>query len=337
LKFALTAKDDKGAESNNPAIITITVKHINRPPMANAGTDQTVNAGYIVSLDGSKSKDPDNDPLTYSWKQVGGPSVVLNGADTSIATFTAPTDISSDTDMTFELTVTDSKNATNSATVKVTAKYVPPPNQLPTANAGSDQTVNAGDTVTLDGSGSRDPDGNITSYSWMQTAGPLLPAATLSDPNIPSPTFTAPSVSYDTTLKFSLTVKDDKGAASNNPAIVSVTVKAAAPSGNMTSAEGGGNMTSTAAPLPSSDATTLNSKGIALENQGKYAEAITYYDRALAIDPNNKFALSNKGNALDSLGKYAEAITYYDRALAIDPGALAPKIGKQNALSKMGR
>jgi hypothetical protein len=35
-------------------------------------------------------------------------------------------------------------------------------------------------------------------------------------------------VSSDTTLKFSLTVKDDKGAASNNPAIVSVTVKAVA-------------------------------------------------------------------------------------------------------------
>jgi PKD domain/NHL repeat len=226
LKFALTAKDDKGAASNNLAIVTITVKHINRPPTANAGADQTVNAGYIVSLDGSKSKDPDNGPLTYTWKQVGGPSVVLNGADTSIATFTAPSDISSDTDLTFELTVTDSKNATNTATVKVTDKYIPPPNQPPTANAGSDQTVNAGDTVTLDGSGSRDPDGNITSYSWTQTDGP---AVTLSDANVASPTFTAPSVSADTTLKFSLTVTDDKGAAaSSNPAVVSVTVKAAA-------------------------------------------------------------------------------------------------------------
>ncbi len=151
-------------------------------------------------------------------------TVTLNGADTSIATFTAPKDISSDTDMIFELTVTDSKNATNTATVKVTDKYIPPPNQPPTANAGSDQTVNAGDTVTLDGSGSRDPDGNITSYSWTQTSGP---AVTLNDANTCNITFTLQLYQSDTTLKFSLTVKDDKGAASNNPAIVSVTVKAA--------------------------------------------------------------------------------------------------------------
>ncbi len=80
-------------------------------------------------------------------------------------------------------------------------------------------------TVTLDGSGSRDPDGNITSYSWTQTAGPTI---TLSDANVASPTFTAPSVSSDTILKFNLTVKDDKGATSNSPATVSVTVKATA-------------------------------------------------------------------------------------------------------------
>jgi K319L-like, PKD domain/NHL repeat len=205
-------------------------KHINHPPVANAGTDQRVSAGHVVSLDGSKSKDPDDDPLTYSWKQVehGGPPVTINGADQSIATFTAPieyTNVPSTTLMTFELTVTDSKNATNTATVSVTDKELPPSIIPPVANAGTDQTVNFGDTVTLDGSGSRDPDGNITSYSWTQTAGP---AVTLNDASLPSPKFTAPCVSSDTTLKFYLEVTDDKGATNNNPAVVSVTVKAAA-------------------------------------------------------------------------------------------------------------
>jgi hypothetical protein len=46
-----------------------------------------------------------------------------------------------------------------------------PTNQAPTANAGTDQTVNEGDNVKLDGSGSSDPDGTIASYSWTQTAG----------------------------------------------------------------------------------------------------------------------------------------------------------------------
>ena len=61
LKFAFTAKDDKGATSITPAIVAITVKHINHPPIANAGTNLTVNTGHFVTLDGSKSKDPDGD------------------------------------------------------------------------------------------------------------------------------------------------------------------------------------------------------------------------------------------------------------------------------------
>ncbi len=58
----------------------------------------------------------------------------------------------------------------------------------------------------------------------MQTSGPSV---TLSGADTAITSFTAPSVSSDTILKFSLTVKDDKGTASNNPSIVSVTVKAA--------------------------------------------------------------------------------------------------------------
>jgi len=59
LKFSLVVKDDKGAISNNPAIVTITVKHI--PPIANAGAYQTVNAFKAVVLNGTKSYDPDGD------------------------------------------------------------------------------------------------------------------------------------------------------------------------------------------------------------------------------------------------------------------------------------
>ena len=105
-----------------------------------------MNPGYIATLDGSKSKDPDNgDSLTYTWKQMEGPAVTLNGANTPIATFTAPSNISSDTDMTFQLTVKDSKNASNTATVKNIVKYIPPVNKSPAANAGNGQAITAGD------------------------------------------------------------------------------------------------------------------------------------------------------------------------------------------------
>jgi len=64
---------------------------------------------------------------------------------------------------------------------------------FPTADAGPDQTVNEGDTVTLDGSNSSDLDDGIASYLWDQTGGTPVP---LSDPTAVQPTFTAPDVDY---------------------------------------------------------------------------------------------------------------------------------------------
>ncbi|MHA1271497.1 MAG: tetratricopeptide repeat protein [Candidatus Helarchaeota archaeon] len=62
-----------------------------------------------------------------------------------------------------------------------------------------------------------------------------------------------------------------------------------------------------------------NNKGVALDDQGKYEEAIECYERALEIDPNDKDAWNNKGVALRKQGKYEEAIECYERALEIDP------------------
>ena len=60
-------------------------------------------------------------------------------------------------------------------------------------------------------------------------------------------------------------------------------------------------------------------KGDAFYNQGNYTQAIQYYDKALATDPNDKYALDGKGNALHNQGNNKLAIQYYDKALAIDP------------------
>jgi hypothetical protein len=75
----------------------------------------------------------------------------------------------------------------------------------PIANAGADKTVDEGTLVTLDGSASYDPDGDPITYQWEQIQGPSV---TLSDPNSPTPSFTAPFVDVITTLKFRLTVSD---------------------------------------------------------------------------------------------------------------------------------
>jgi serine protease len=94
-------------------------------------------------------------------------------------------------------------------------------NTAPVAIAGSAQTVDAQASVTLDGSDSTDPDGNIDSFRWLQTAGPSV---TLSNIAIAAPRFTAPDVSSDTLLTFQLTVTDNNG--STDSATVSVTVRA---------------------------------------------------------------------------------------------------------------
>jgi len=91
------------------------------------------------------------------------------------------------------------------ATVDMGADEYTGKNRPPTANAGTDQTVNEGDTVTLDGSSSSDPDDGISSYLWTRTDGPSI---NLSDPASSKPSFTAPSGG---TLQFELKVTDKGG------------------------------------------------------------------------------------------------------------------------------
>ncbi len=98
----------------------------NQPPIANAGPDQTVTVGTLVTLDGRRSSDPDGDPITFQWSFVSTPegsAAELTGADTAQPTFTP--DVAGE--YIIELTVTDPKGATGSDTVKVTARPAPPP------------------------------------------------------------------------------------------------------------------------------------------------------------------------------------------------------------------
>jgi hypothetical protein len=96
----------------------------------------------------------------------------------------------------------------------------PTPAAAPLANAGPNQAVRQGFTVTLDGTGSHAiaSGATIASYSWVQTAEPWV---TLRAANTARPEFTAPQQS--TSLTFSLTVRDSTGAVSS-PSTVTVTV-----------------------------------------------------------------------------------------------------------------
>ena len=101
---------------------------INNSPNAVAGASQTVRSGVVVTLDGAQSNDPDGDAITYQWTQnllspTPNPpeAVVLSRADSPVATFTAPA-VTSDTLLTFTLTVTDPNGLSDSSTASVTVR-----------------------------------------------------------------------------------------------------------------------------------------------------------------------------------------------------------------------
>ncbi len=217
LTFQLTVTDNGGATAG--AMVNVTVNDVpvaNDPPTAKAGANQTVNEGAAATLTGSGS-DSDGTIASYAWTQTVGPAVTLTNANTVVASFTAP-QVTANTVLTFQLTVTDNGGATASATVNVTVNDVPISNVPPTANAGTVQTANEGTAVALTGSGT-DTDGTIASYAWTQTAGP---AVILTNANTTVASFTAPAVSVDTVLTFQLTVTDNLGATGTATASVTV-------------------------------------------------------------------------------------------------------------------
>jgi hypothetical protein len=97
----------------------------NQPPKANSGPDQRVNEGDLVTLNGSGSFDRDGEIVSYTWgiedSDDEAPAISLDGRNSSIATFTAPTVVGSvdANSYLFELTVTDSHGLKGTDTSKV--------------------------------------------------------------------------------------------------------------------------------------------------------------------------------------------------------------------------
>jgi tetratricopeptide (TPR) repeat protein len=71
---------------------------------------------------------------------------------------------------------------------------------------------------------------------------------------------------------------------------------------------------------------------VVLLETGKNDEAITYFDKVLALDPRDVDSLNSKGVALANLKNYYEANKYFDKALEIDPGYGPAQRSKQQVL-----
>lgn len=189
-----------------------------------AGPDQSVSAGALVQLDAVATTQTPR-TFTYEWIQVGGPTVALTAAGASGVTFIAPVGVTN-TALSFEVRVFDGTyEAVDTVAVTVNANSA-----APAAYAGEDQTVAAGATVQLVGSGT-DPAGLGLSYLWVQIDGT---AVQLSSETIAEPSFTAPSASVAGRLEFELRVSS--GALTSVDTVV-IQVAAAAPAISETPAD----------------------------------------------------------------------------------------------------
>ncbi|MCY1078934.1 myxosortase-dependent M36 family metallopeptidase [Archangium lansingense] len=200
--YAATASLTIGTELLVWDTVKLTVHKSNRHPVVKGPNDMTVAERTAISLD-AEGTDADEDVLSYTWVQTGGTIVQLSGADTAKLSFTTP-EVKGDTLMTFRLLAKDSNGDESEAvTVNLTVTNA---NRGPTALARkiSGGSV-AGDNVTLDGSGSTDPDGDALTYQWTQVSGPSV---TLSPADGSYTNFVSPKAKDGATLVFELTVSD---------------------------------------------------------------------------------------------------------------------------------
>ncbi len=186
---------------------------MNTPPVADAGTDQNVTANFPVTLNGGASSDADLDPVAYSWSLVSTPVVwtswpgawpLLSEGREASPTF-SPT---VNGDYLFRLTVNDNQVGSEADSVIISASGSMI-NSPPVADAGPDQpNAVRGVQVTLDGSGSSDPDTDPITFLWHVESVPLM--SMMMDGSLATTTSEQPVFTPDVegVYQFSLVVND---------------------------------------------------------------------------------------------------------------------------------
>ncbi len=215
-KFTFRAND--GKVNSNVATVSITVEPLpvtNTPPTANSASLITpFNTSATLAL---AATDAENDALTFSiiTNPVHG-TATLNG---NTLRYVPATNYAGTDTLTFR--ANDGKANSNTATVNITVESLPVTNTAPAVNAGSDQIIAEGSLVNLKGT-ANDADGDALSYAWSQNTSNSV-QINLTGASTLTPSFTAPMVETDTTLTFTLTARDSKGAQAQD--LVEVTIQ----------------------------------------------------------------------------------------------------------------
>ncbi len=213
--LTLAVKDQDDYWSETTAYADLTVVKPNEPPVADAGPDQAVYTGDLVTLNASGSYDNDGVVMAWQWNaSPGNPATVfLQNATLPEAGFQAP---AVGGVYTFTLKVRDD-NMTWSDEDEVAVTVQETPNTRPVAAAPTDFQTIVNRLVRLNASASYDPDGTIVAWDWNCTNKPALP---INGADAEEATFTPVLPGL---YAFSLIVQDDDGAWSAE-AFVNVTV-----------------------------------------------------------------------------------------------------------------
>ena len=163
-------------------VLTRTVRTGNDSPVADAGPDQIGVDGGTIVLDGSRSYDPDDDPITFEWEQVGGLDVTLSSLNTAQTSFTAEDGQTYQ----FRLTVRDDHNGVGNDRVMVSTldrqitilRFSAEPLQI---SSGESATlvweVRNATNVEISGVGEVNPEGGTTTVSPPETTSYTLTAS----------------------------------------------------------------------------------------------------------------------------------------------------------------
>ncbi len=213
------------AAGSSTATATVTVNPATAPtvdPIAAQAVDSGASGTFAVTA--SDANVPSHLPLAFHVTQSGAPallglSVTSTGPSSANVSFTAPADVLTPSDVTFDVTATNAAGVTSAAsTTTVTINPASVVCVAPTAATGGPYTINSGATVTLTGSATGS---TPITFLWATPA-----SGTLSDPTAASPVFTAPAVTVATTIDISLTATNSCG---SSTATSTVTVNASQP------------------------------------------------------------------------------------------------------------
>ena len=218
-------------------------------PTSEAGPNQAIHAGQLVTLDGSGSLDDTTatEALLYSWSFESVPTssqlTVLDNADTVSPSFVAD----ADGDFVVRLVVTDADGLSSLPDIVTVSSS----NVAPTASAGFDVGAIVNQSVALDGSLSNDADFDTLSYSWTFSSRPAGSAAIIASPNSVSPSF-VPDLAGNYVVE--LVVND--GLSSSAPDEVVISVVSAESFAELVAAEA----ITTIGALPAGSVTTLGNQ-----------------------------------------------------------------------------